>query len=197
MQWKAIRMMSTLFALSGCMLAASLAQTSEKPLSTLPRQFSATAFGQAGSAAGKSFGLTIFIDGWTTDEQVKDFITVLKEKGPSGLVSAMDKVEDVGRLSPTGRVGNSFRFARYRALPNGGLRIVMATDRPMSFPELYNSGRSTDYPFSIVTMDIDKEGKGSGQLAPLCKVKFNKKGELEIENFGQKPFRLANVYLQK
>jgi hypothetical protein len=52
--------------------------------------------------------------------------------------------------------------------------------------ELNRSGRSTD-----------KNGKGTGNLAPVCKIKFNKKNEFEIENYGQKPFRLANVYLQK
>jgi hypothetical protein len=62
---------------------------------------------------------------------------------------------------------------------------------------LYNAGRSTDYQFGIVVLDVDKNGKGTGKLAPVCKIKFNKKNELEIENFGQKPFRLANVYLQK
>jgi hypothetical protein len=46
-------------------------------------------------------------------------------------------------------------------------------------------------------MDIDKDGKGSGTFAPACKVKFNKKNELEIENFSQKPFRLTNVYREK
>jgi len=35
------------------------------------------------------------------------------------------------------------------------------------------------------------------KLAPVCKIKFNRKNELEIENYGQKPLRLANVYLQK
>jgi hypothetical protein len=34
-------------------------------------------------------------------------------------------------------------------------------------------------------------------FAYVCKIKFNKKNELEIENYGQKPFRLVNVYLLK
>ena len=57
-------------------------------------------------------------------------------------------------------------------------------------------GRSTGYQFGIVVLDVDKNGKGTGTLAPVCKIKFNKKNELEIENYGQKPLRLANVYLQ-
>ncbi len=128
---------------------------------------------------------------------MKDFASVLKEKGPDGLVSMMEKTDDVGRLSPTGFVGSGFRFAKYRPTPNGGLHIVMVTNRPMSFGELYRSGRSTDYQFGIVVLDVDKDGKGTGKLAPICKIKFDKKNQLEIENYGQKPFRLANVYLQK
>jgi hypothetical protein len=191
-------MMTVLFVLSGCLLSNANAQNGDnRPLSDLPRQFSATAFGQAGTMAGKSFGLNLYITGWTTDQQVNDYIGVLKEKGPDGLVRAMEKTSDVGRLSPTGFVGSGFRFARYRPTANGGLHVVMVTNRPMSFGELYHSGRSTSYQFGIVVLDVDKNGKGTGTLAPVCKIKFNKKNELEIENYGQKPFRLANVYLQK
>jgi hypothetical protein len=186
-----------LCVLSGCALSGAYAQNDDsKPLTDLPKQFSATAFGDAGVMAGKSFGLDVYITAWTTDKQVTDYISVLKEKGPDGLVSMMEKTDDVGRLSPTGFVGSSFRFARYKPTPNGGLHIVMVTNRPMSFGELYRATRSTDYQFGIVVLDVDKNGKGTGKLAPICKIKFNK-DQLEIENYGQKPFRLVNVYLQK
>jgi hypothetical protein len=186
------------FVLSVGLLSNAPAQNSDgKPLTDLPMQFSATAFGDAGAMAGKSFGLDVYITAWTTDQQVKDYGSVLKEKGPDGLVSMMEKSDDVGRLSPTGFVGSSFRFATYRQTPNGGLHIVMVTNRPMSFGELYRSGRSTDYQFGIVVLDVDKNGKGTGKLAPICKIKFNNKNELEIESYGQKPFRLVNVSLQR
>ena len=198
MRLKHLRIMTVLLVLSGCALLSASAQDGDnKPLTDLPRQFAATAFGQAGALAGKSFGANIYITGWSSDQQVQDYVSVLKEKGPNGLVSAMEKISDVGRLSPTGFVGSGFRFARYRPTANGGLHIVMVTNRPMSFGEVYRSGRSTDYQFGIVVLDVDKNGKGTGTLAPVCKIKFNKKNELEIENYGQKPFRLANVYLQK
>jgi hypothetical protein len=198
MRSKNLLITAVLLVLSGWMLPGAFAQNGDnKPLTDLPRQFSATAFGQAGAAAGKSFGVNLYVTGWTTDQQVQDYISVLREKGPDGLVKAMEKTSDVGRISPTGFVGNGFRFARYRPGKDGGLRITMVTNRPMSFGELYRGGRSTDYQFGIAVLDVDKSGKGTGQLAPVCKIKFNKNGELEIENYGQKPLRLANVYLQK
>jgi hypothetical protein len=149
MRIKILRMMAMVPVLSMCVAMAYAQKEDDKSLSTLPRQFAATAFGQAGTVAGRSFGLNLYITGWTTNQQVQDYISILKEKGPNGLVSALEKTSDVGRVSPAGFVGTGFRFARYRPMANGGLHIVMVTNRPMSFGELYNNGRSTDYQFGI------------------------------------------------
>ena len=166
MRLKSFLGMTAWFVFSGCVLSNAIAQDGDsKPLTDLPRQFAATAFGQAGTLAGKSFGVNLYITGWTTDQQVQDYLSVLKEKGPDGLVRAMEKTSDVGRISPTGFVGSGLRFARYRPTANGGLHIVLATNRPMSFGELYRGGRSTDYQFAIIVLDVDKNGKGTGTLA--------------------------------
>jgi hypothetical protein len=163
----------------------------------LPVQYAAVAVGQAGTAAGKTFGLTVIIDGMTTDGERDELLGILKQKGQDGVVSAMEGMQDKGRVAPTGSVGTGMRFVRIYPGKNGGQHIVLATNRPIAFGELYNGTRSRDYPIGIVVLDVDKDGKGTGSFAPACKVKFNKKKELEIENYGQKPFRLANVYLQK
>ena len=168
-----------------------------KAQAALPAQYAATAFGQSGAAAGKSFGLNIFVQELTSDGDVDELAATLKAKGQDGLVSALEKINDKGRVSPTGSVGTGMRFVRIRSTMDGGQHIVLATNRLISFPELYNATRSTSYKIGIVVLDVDKDGKGTGSFAPLCKVKFNKKDELEIEHYGQKPFRLANVYLQK
>jgi len=163
----------------------------------LTAQYSATAIGQSGSASGKTFGMTNYVQELTSDGDAADLAEVLRGKGQDGLVSAMEKINDKGRVSPTGSVGTGVRVVRIRPAKDGGQHIVLATNRPISFPELYNSTRSTSYKIGIVTLDVDKDGKGTGSFAPLCKVKFNKKNELEIEHYGQKPFRLAHVYLQQ
>jgi hypothetical protein len=167
------------------------------PNSDLPQTYAATAFGQAGSLAGKSFGVTIYVTAWTSDQEAHNFAAVLKSGGPNGLVNALEKSQEVGRLSPTGFVGSGFRIARLRLATGGESKIIMVTDRPIAFGEAYNSTRSRDYQFGIVALNLDKDGNGTGTLAPVCKIKFNKKDELEIENYGQKPLRLANVRRMK
>jgi hypothetical protein len=174
------------------------AQTeSATPNSDLPQTYSATAFGQAGALAGKSFGVTVYVNGWTSDQEAHQFAAVLKKSGPDGLISALSKSKETGRLSPTGFVGSGFRIARLRPAPGGESKIIMVTDRPIAFGEAYNGTRSRDYQFGIVVLNLDKDGKGTGTLAPACKIKFNKKDELEIEHYGQKPLRLANVQRMK
>jgi hypothetical protein len=182
----------------GCVLVASRAAGQDvKPQAPLPAQYAATAVGQAGVPAGKTFGMTVYVDEVTSDADVQELIGILKAKGQNGVVDAMEKMKDKGRAAPTAGVGTGMRFVRMRPNNKGGYHIVLATNRSISFPELYNGTRSTDYPIGIVVLDVDKDGKGTGSFAPACKIKFNKKGELEIEHYGQKPFRLANVYRLK
>jgi hypothetical protein len=175
------------------------AQTAEQPKTQpdVPAQYAATAIGQSGSVAGKSFGLTISVQELTSDGDIEELASTLKNQGQDGLVSALEKTNDKGRVAPNGSVGTGMRVVRIRPTRDGGQHIVLATNRPISFPELYNATRSTNYKIGIVVLNVDKDGKGTGSFAPLCKVKFNKKDELEIEHYGQKPFRLANVYRQK
>jgi hypothetical protein len=180
-------------------LSSGAAQTAEQPKTQpdLPAQYAATAIGQSGSVAGKSFGLNVYVEALTSDGDVEELAATLRHQGQDGLISALEKVNDKGRVAPVGSVGTGMRIIRIHPTKDGGQHIVLATNRPISFPELYNGTRSTNYKIGIVVLDVDKDGKGTGSFAPLCKVKFNKKNELEIEHYGQKPFRLANVYRQK
>jgi len=186
------------FTVVAVLLFLSLSKAAaQEPQPTIPAQYSAVAIGQAGAAAGKSFGLTVYVDGVSASGDVDELIGTLKQKGQDGVVSAMEKMKDLGRVAPTGSVGTGMRVVLVSPTANGGQHIVLATNRPITFAELYNGTRSRDYPIGIVVLNVDKDGKGTGSFAPACKVKFNKNKQLEIEHYGQKPFRLANVYRGK
>ena len=187
----------TLFGLMALSSAAAQSAAANAENAGLPAQYASTAIGQGGAFTGKTFGVTIYVTGLTSDEERRQYITVLKEKGPDGLVRALGNAKDVGRIAPTGSVGTGVRYVRITPRPDGGQHIVMVTDRAITMAELYQGTRSRDYPFGVVAMNVDKSGKGTGSLAPVVKIKFNKKGELEIEHYGQKPWRLANLRREK
>lgn len=50
------------------------------------------------------------------------------------------------------RLGTSIRYAMNHPGEDGGRRIVVMTDRIIGFREAMNSGRSMDYPFTLMEM---------------------------------------------
>jgi len=200
MQLKMLRGLFVALVVPVCAVASLTAQTATPdagPRFTVPLQFDATAIGQAGSLSGKTFGVSIYITEWTTDQQALDFVDVLKKSGQDGLVKAFGKTNDVGRVSPSGYTGSAFRYTRSWPAKGGSRQIVLVTDRVLSFGEVISGGRSMDYKFGIVVLHVDSTGAGTGTICGACKIQFNKKNELQIENYLKKPFRLVNVRLEK
>ncbi len=186
------------FAVAAVLMFFALSNgAAQEPQASIPAQYSAVAIGQSGPTMGKTFGLTIYVDGVSSDSDIDALIGAQEQKGQDGLVSAMGKMKEVARVAPTGVVGTAMRLVLIRATADGGQHIVMATNRPIAFGELYRGTRSRDYPVGIVVLDVGKDGKGSGFFAPLCKINFDKNKQLRVENYGHKPFRLTGVFRQK
>jgi|HubBroStandDraft_2_1064218.scaffolds.fasta_scaffold06598_4 hypothetical protein len=83
-------------AVSG--VAAQETQKSDsKP--TLPAKYEATAFDQTGALGSKSIGLTIYVNGLSSEAEIRELRGVLKDKGQDGLVSALQKMKDQGEIS--------------------------------------------------------------------------------------------------
>ena len=78
--------------------------------------------------------------------------------------------------------------------PEGGRRIVIATDRYIGFNEARNQPRTIDYPFTLFEIRVDKAGEGQGKMAVATKISFDKKkNAIELENYSSEPVRLNNV----
>jgi hypothetical protein len=121
---------------------------------------------------GTTANLQITIQRWSTDEERLELLTELDENGAEGLVKVLRKQKETGFAQVTGRASarNPFpserlRYAREYRLENGNRRIVLALDRYISLYEAARRPRWNDYDVSLIVMDIDEEGKGTGQLA--------------------------------
>jgi hypothetical protein len=84
-------------------------------------------------------------------------------------------------------------YAR-QAVQEGKRRIILATDRPMSFPELWVNGRSVTYSVSLIQLLTTPDGKGEGTIAAAVKLKFEPKEKtLEVENYGTEPLVIRGL----
>ena len=164
----------------------------------VPEHYSAVWAVTGGSAGGTTVPIDIRISRYNKNDEIIQYATLLANSGPAGLRSALEK-EDVGQFSPVGKVGTPLAVAR--KLVNGDkTEIRVVTLRFMSFAELRNGGRSVDYPYTMLDLVVDKDGKGTGTAIGAAKIRFDKKKNIyEIESFrhGADYNKLLNVRLMK
>jgi hypothetical protein len=64
--------------------------------------------------------------------------------------------------------------------------------------EARENPRSRDYPFTLIEIHLDKDGKGQGKASVATKITFDKeKNTLELENYSSEPVRLNEVTVEK
>jgi hypothetical protein len=136
--------------------------------------------------------LDIEIRRLTDTAENEKLMAAFDQGGQQGLIDALQKVESVGYLRAPGQLAYELHYARVISEKDGVRRILMLTDRPMSFGEAVNRGRSTEYPFTMVDLRIDASGRGEGKL--FLATKIIKSGDLFVlENFASQPVVITEV----
>ena len=175
----------------------------------LPLRLSAFAVNMSTAQRGRNTAvMDIRITRWSTPEERERLISTAVEKGQDALLRSLQKMPDHGRISIPGwtgpdpqnyRLGWNLRYAWHEPLPEGGERIVIATDRQMSFRETVNNPRTVDYPFLLMQIHLSKDGTtGEGKMVAFAQIRFDKKKNvMEIETYGTEPQRLNNITVGK
>jgi hypothetical protein len=195
---KAIFTVSLVIALGLAMAPLGARQTSGEKL-----EITAFAVNMSNIGPGSSAVVEIDIDRWSTAAERENLITTMVEKKEHELLKALQKMPSHGRFSIPGlvgpdphqlRLGNPLRYAWQTPQPEGGRRIVIATDRYIGFNEARNQPRTIDYPFTLFEIRVNKAGEGEGKMAVATKISFDKKKKaIELENYSSEPVRLNNV----
>ena len=147
------------------------------------------------STSRRSGSVDIVIERWSSDTERDRLAAALLDKGPSALLRELQRIKlRAGFIRGATSRGYDLQYAREVPDEEGGRRIVIATDRPISFLEEQQQPRSIDYPFMLIEMRLDKNGEGEGKLAVASKITFNKaKNTVEIENYANEPVRLTKI----
>jgi hypothetical protein len=140
----------------------------------------------------------IVIERWSTPEEIEKLRGVMIEDRTK-LLDAVQKIKPrCGYFRTSNTLGWDVQFARETQLDDGTRKIVIGTDRPVSFFEARNNPRSRDYEFTLAEIRLPKEGKGQGKAIPAAKLTWDKeKNTLEIENYSREPVRLNEISIVK
>ena len=183
--------------LTAVFVAALGAQVPDKPL-PVPLHLTAFAVNMSNIGTGANSVVDIAIERWSTEEERQKLMTTFIERGPEKLLEALQDMKRVGYIRLPTTIGYDLHFARQVPLPEGGNRIIVATDRRIGFAEAANRPRSIDYPFTLIEIRLKPDGTGEGKLSLATKITMNKRDKVvELENYASEPIRLQNVKIAK
>ncbi len=138
----------------------------------------------------------IVIDRWTSDVQSAKLTEIFQKQGPKALLNALQDQPAVGSIRTPGALAYDLRYARQLPGEDGGRRIILGTDRPIGFFEATSGSRSLDYPFTVIEMRVDNQGRGEGKLSVATKLILND-NVLVLENYADQPVMLKNIEKQR
>ena len=156
-----------------------------------PEEFTAVAVANNNLQTGVGTVL-ISIDRWSTDAQRNRLVTTLRGKGPQALLDELQDTPSVGRIRTPDSLGYDLHYAQQTPDEEGGRRIVIATDRPIGFWEATRRPRSFDYPFTVIQMHLDRNGRGKGTMSVATKIRAYD-NTIELEDFASAPVMLTDI----
>lgn len=157
----------------------------------VPEQFTASAVDMNTGRTGR---IEISVTRWSTAAERETLLAALFKEGSNELLDKLRDMRPVGRIYSSNTIGYDLKFAEQQLLPDGGRKIVLATDRPMSFREIFNQTRSADYPFTWVQINMRADGTGQGELAVRARVFGDRPNRpIEVETFEIQPIKLQRV----
>jgi hypothetical protein len=162
----------------------------------LPLRLTSNGVNMSTVGTGQTASIDITIDRWSGDNEREQLLTAFLEKGPDQLLKSLQDRKSVGRISTPGSLGYDLRYARLSKFGDGGAKIVALTDRPISGWEAVNRPRVSDYPFTLIQIQLDSHGEGEGKLSVATKISYNKdERAIELETYASEPVRLQNVHI--
>jgi len=194
--WTRTTLMTSALAFLGAAIAVSAGAAShDQSTSHENVRLHAVAVNMSNVGRRGPMPIDIGIDRWSTDADKYRLKKAVTNQGDDDLATALQKMDRLGFIRrSSGGLGWDIHYARRYPLPKGGYRIVLATDRPMSFYERSEQPETAQYDLVIAEIRVDANGKGEGALIPAARVTFDDDSDsMEVENYASEPYRLNNV----
>ena len=159
-----------------------------------PEEFNAIAImnNNLGSASDR---VIMRVQRWSTEAERTRVAEALK-KGNDATLELLRELRPVGTIRTPDSLGYDLRYAHQEPAAEGGRRVVLATDRPISFWEARNQPRTIDYPFTVIQMEMNRNGEGKGTLSLMTKI-IPRGNLIELEEFATAPVMLTKIESRK
>ena len=186
--------LSTTSALA-LILAITPALAKKEPI----EKYQANALAMDGPAGSKSSTLSINIYEWSDEDDREMVVDAIKEatenkRAYRAVPDNLRKLGKAGYMFLAGGQGWPIRYAKAFEV-DGKRESVLATDRPITFSEVYSGSAVRDFDITLIVLKFDSGSTtGEGVLSVGTEIKWNDaKDQLEITNFSSQPVKLGDV----
>lgn len=149
---------------------------------------------------GAGENISIHILRWSSDADRDRLAAAFKEKGDAGLQAALEAAPTLGIVWTGESLGYSLHYAHRVALPDGGERIIVATERRLGAWSRGNPWKAAgqqlapDYPFTVVELRLNRRDQGEGKMSLAAKVTFEQDAKtIALESYGSGPILIKDV----
>jgi hypothetical protein len=116
----------------------------------------------------------------------------------AALTAAIGKAPTLGYIWTSDIIGYSIKYARLVALPDGGERIILATDRRLgAYTAAWTPATTTpatDYEFTLIELRLNAKGSGEGKTSLVTKVIVDQEAKtIALDDYFAAPAMLQNI----
>jgi len=148
--------------------------------------------------------IEIYVERWSTDEELDKVVGTLEAGGPGELLDVLERQQvPAGVVLLPGVQGHgervrtptpkSIQFAREIVTP-AGRQVILASDERLGVGASQLEAREEVYEFTLMDIRFGPDGTGVGKIAAADDVVYNPEtGLLELKDYAAKPARLVHV----
>jgi hypothetical protein len=163
-----------------------------------PERFTAVAVNMGTPGRAGANQVEIVVEKWSPNAERDRLLNTLFEQGPEKLLDTLQDLPRVGYFRTPNSIGYDIRFSQRTELPDHAERVVLVTDRYINFWEAVNRPRTIDYPFTVIELHINGDGRGEGKMSIATKITGNNDTKaIVLENYATQPVMLNEVRREK
>ena len=187
--------------LSLAVILSAAALDAQRSSASIPLPLRLTGALISGGGFGNPTGtarVDITVTRWSTPEERTLLAEALTNQGEEALLQELSKAKPVGTIRVNTQLAYDLRYASETPRDEGGTRVSLATDRPMSAWEIWNSPQYSRYPFTLIDLTLDRNGRGSGSLMLAARVTAGSDGRfIFVENFATQPIAITQLQVER
>ena len=157
-----------------------------------PETFTATARVKSAGGLTASTPVTIVVDRTMSPAEADTLVAAFKTGGTAALRKALVGVAPTGSIRVSGGQPTVTRLTIERPTDKGRL-LTIVTDTPILFQGALPGAKPKEgYDFTVIDIEVDAKGAGSGTLSPAAKITL-KQGVFVVDDYSGELVRLEGV----